>query len=174
MAKLGAVEGRTEPRWLSPDERDAWLALAWLMFRLPGEFDAQLQRDSGLSLFEYLVLSGLSMSPGRRMRMSDLAKFANGSLSRLSNVVKRLEQRGWITRGPCVENGRYVEAVLTDEGMAIVEKAAPGHVETVRQYVFDTLDPAQVTALRDVGRQVRARVEPHATWPSPPGVSSTC
>src|ERR1700755_2027562 len=107
---LDLVEGRTEPRWLSPDERDAWLALSWLMFRLPGEFDAQLQRDSGISFFEYLVLAGLSMSPGHRLRMSELAQFANGSLSRLSNVVKRLEERGWITRGPCRDNGRYVEA----------------------------------------------------------------
>jgi DNA-binding MarR family transcriptional regulator len=168
------VEGRTEPRWLSPDERDAWLALSWLMFRLPSEFDAQLQRDSGISFFEYLVLAGLSMSPSRRMRMSELAQFVNGSLSRLSNVAKRLEERGWITRGPCVSNGRYVEAVLTDSGWDVVRKAAPGHVEAVRQHVFDALDPAQVGALRDIGRQVRNQVEPGATWPPNPGLNRDC
>jgi DNA-binding MarR family transcriptional regulator len=168
------VESQIEPRWLSPDERDAWLALSWLMFRLPGEFDAQLQRDSGISFFEYLVMAGLSMSPGRRMRMSELAQFANGSLSRLSNVVKRLEQRGWITRGPCVSNGRYVEAALTDDGFAVVEQAAPGHVEAVRRYVFDALDPSQVGALRDIGRQVRGTVEPNATWPPRPGTPPSC
>jgi DNA-binding MarR family transcriptional regulator len=159
------VEGQDEQRWLSGDERDAWVALCWLMVKLPGEFDAQLQRDSGISFFEYMVLGALSMSPGRRMRMSDLAQFANGSLSRLSNVAKRLEQRGWISRGPCAENGRFVEAALTDDGWAVVQQAAPGHVATVRRYVFDALRPEQVTELRDIGRQVAERADPRHTWP---------
>jgi DNA-binding MarR family transcriptional regulator len=159
------VDGRTEPRWLSPDERDAWMSLSWLMLKLPGAFDAQLQRDSGISYFEYLVLAGLSMSPGRRMRMSDLAQFVNGSLSRLSNVVKRLEERGWVLREPCVSNGRFIEAALTDAGWAVVVQAAPGHVETVRRHVFDALGPDQVAQLRDIGRQIADRVDPQRAWP---------
>src|SRR5688572_3531008 len=135
------------------------------MFRLPGAFDAQLQRDSGISFFEYLVLGGLSMAPGRRMRMSDLAQFVNGSLSRLSNVVKRLEERGWIVREACSGNGRFVEATLTDTGFAVVEQAAPGHVEAVRRYVFDALRPEQVSELCDIGRRIADRVEPTHAWP---------
>jgi DNA-binding MarR family transcriptional regulator len=154
-----------EPRWLSNDERDAWIALCWLMFKLPTAFDAQLQRDSGISLFEYQVLSGLSMSPDRRVRMSDLAQFANGSLSRLSNVVKRLEQRGWISREPCTENGRFVDATLTSAGWAVVEGAAPGHVEAVRRHVLDALRPDQVAGLRDISRQIAKQVDPQHTWP---------
>lgn len=159
------MDGGTEPRWLSADERDAWTALSWLMLKLPGEFDTQLQRDSGISFFEYLVLAGLSMSRDRRMRMSDLAQFVNGSLSRLSNVVKRLEERGWVSREPCVRNGRFIEATLTDAGWAVVDKAAPGHVEAVRRAVFDVLRPEQVAQLRDIGRQIAAQVEPHHPWP---------
>jgi DNA-binding MarR family transcriptional regulator len=128
--RLAAVEGQDDERWLSSDERDAWVALCWLMVKLPGEFDAQLQRDSGISLFEYMVLGALSMSPDRRMRMSDLAEFANGSLSRLSNVAKRLEQRGWISRGPCAENGRFVEAALTDAGWAVMSPPSGGTSST--------------------------------------------
>jgi DNA-binding MarR family transcriptional regulator len=153
------VEGRDDPRWLSPDERDAWLSLSWMMVRLPGAIDAQLQRDSGISFFEYLVLAALSMSPGRRLRMSELAEHVNGSGSRLSNVAKRLEERGWITRAPSAENGRFIEATLTDAGLAVVERAAPGHVETVRRYVFDALSPDQVTGLRDIGRQIADQVD---------------
>jgi DNA-binding MarR family transcriptional regulator len=159
------VESRNEPRWLSPEENDAWVALSWLMLKLPGAFDAQLQRDSGISFFEYLVLGGLSMSPGRRMRMSDLAQFANGSLSRLSNVVKRLEERGWIVREACTGNGRFVEAMLTDAGWAVVEQAAPGHVGAVRQQVFDGLSPDQVAQLRDIGRRIAEQGDPQHTWP---------
>lgn len=159
MGKIAGVDGQCEPRWLSPDERAAWISLAWLMIKLPGEFDAQLQRDSGISLFEYLVLSALSMSHDRCLRMSDLAQHVNGSVSRLSNVAKRLEQRGWISRAPSAENGRYIEATLTEEGMAVVEKAAPGHVAATRRYVFEALTPEQVTQLRDIGRQIARQVE---------------
>ncbi|HEY4701039.1 MAG TPA: hypothetical protein VIH64_04070, partial [Streptosporangiaceae bacterium] len=81
-----------EPRWLSGPEQDAWRAIAALMLQLPGPLDAQLQQDSGLTLFEYLVLSSLSMEPEHTARMSELARLSNGSLSRLSNVAKRLEQ----------------------------------------------------------------------------------
>src|SRR3954465_5709395 len=63
----------SEPRWLDADEQETWMALAAVLMRLPGALDAQLQRDAGLTHFEYLVLSGLSMAPGRTMRMSDLA-----------------------------------------------------------------------------------------------------
>lgn len=157
------MEQHSEPEWLTGDENEAWMALSWLMLRLPGAFDAQLQRDSGLSYFEYLVLAGLSMAPERRMRMSDLAQFVNGSLSRLSNVAKRLEEREWIHRE--AGTGRSVEATLTDAGFAVVEKAAPGHVTAVRRYVFDALGPGQVAELRDIGRQIATQVEPDRLWP---------
>jgi DNA-binding MarR family transcriptional regulator len=160
------VVGQNEARWLSPDEHDAWVSLAWLMIRLPGQFDAQLQRDSGITFFEYLVLSSLSMAPSRRLRMTDLAEHVNGSLSRLSNVAKRLEGRGWLVRAPSAEDGRITEATLTDAGLEVVERAAPGHVEAVRRHVFDALDTDQVAGLRDIGRRIAARVEPGRAWPS--------
>src|SRR5688500_12599021 len=94
-----------EPRWLDADERAAWLSLAGVMTLLPSALDAQLQRDAGLSHFEYMVLAVLSEQPTRTMRMSDLASFANGSLSRLSHVARRLEEQGFLTRQACPEDG---------------------------------------------------------------------
>src|ERR1700760_4242462 len=81
--------GAGEPRWLSSTEREAWQAVAALMLQLPGPLDAQLQQDSGLSLYEYLVLSSLSMAPDRTARMSELARLANGSPSPLSHAGPR-------------------------------------------------------------------------------------
>ena len=105
-----------EPRWLNAEEQQIWIALASVLIRLPGALDAQLQRDAGLSHFEYQVLSGLSMSPERTLRMSQLAAFAEGSLPRLSQVVARLERRGWVRRKPDPTDGRYTLAILTNEG----------------------------------------------------------
>jgi DNA-binding MarR family transcriptional regulator len=133
--------------WLSADEQTAWRQLVALLFRLPGALDAQLQRDAGISSFEYLVLSGLSEAENRTLRMSDLAAMASGSLSRLSHVVSRLEKRGWVRRAACPGDGRFVNAVLTDEGMAKVVATAPGHVEAVRRFVVDALSPQQLAAL---------------------------
>jgi len=141
----GASTG--EPRWLSDAEQDAWRAILSLMLQLPGPLDAQLQQESGLTLFEYLVLSSLSMEPERTARMSELARLANGSLSRLSNVAKRLEQRGWLRREPDPNDGRASVARLTDSGWEVVRSAAPGHVDAVRRFVIDPLTGPQMAAL---------------------------
>jgi DNA-binding MarR family transcriptional regulator len=139
--------GAGEPRWLSSTEKEAWQAVAALMLQLPGPLDAQLQQDSGLTLFEYLVLSSLSMAPDRTSRMSELARLANGSQSRLSNVARRLEERGWLRREPDPTDGRSTVARLTDSGWDVVRAAAPGHVEAVRRMVIDPLTGPQLEAL---------------------------
>ena len=150
-----------EPRWLDSEEQQAWITLASVIMRLPGALDAQLQRDSWISHFEYLVLSGLSMSPERTKRMSDLAAFAEGSLSRLSQVVSRLEGRGWVRRSPDPSDGRYTLAVLTDAGWDKVVASAPGHVAAVRALVFDPTTRAQQRQLRDIGRRIMRAVDPN-------------
>jgi DNA-binding MarR family transcriptional regulator len=152
--------GDDEVRWLEPDELQSWMTLAALMFKLPGALDYQLQRDSGLTHFEYLVLAGLSESPGRSRRMSDLAGFANGSLSRLSHVVKRLEKRGFVKRCPSAEDGRITVATITDAGYEELVAAAPGHVATVRQYVIDALTPEQLSQLKTIGDLILQKVDP--------------
>lgn len=136
------------------------MALAALMFKLPGVLDYQLQRDSGLTHFEYLVMAGLSESPDRSRRMSDLAGFANGSLSRLSHVVKRLEQRGFVVRRPDADDGRITVAELTDTGYEQLVAAAPGHVATVREYVIDVLTPEQLQQLKAIGDQIHQKIDP--------------
>jgi DNA-binding MarR family transcriptional regulator len=146
------------PPWLSDEERDAWLEVATIVLQLPGLLDAQLKRDADLGFFEYLVLAWLSMSPDRRLRMGELASLAHGSMSRLSNVVKRLEDRGWVERAPDPTNGRYTLALLTDAGWETVVRAAPGHVRAVRRYVLDPLSADQVGDLRHIGGLIAERI----------------
>jgi DNA-binding MarR family transcriptional regulator len=148
-----------EPRWLDADERKTWLALISMMIKLPAALDAQL-RDVKLSNFEYQVLAGLSESPERTLRMSVLAAFADGSLPRVSQVVGRLERRGLVRRHPDPDDGRYTLATLTDEGMDLLIKAAPGHVETVRRLVFDPTTKGQQHRLCDIARRVIRGIDP--------------
>jgi DNA-binding MarR family transcriptional regulator len=140
-----------DPKWLSAGDRETWHVLAEVMVRTLAALDAQLQRDSGLSHFEYGILSGLSEAPDRTLQMSLLAGTANGSLSRLSHAVKRLEERGWVRRAPSPGDGRLTEATLTEAGWEKVAASAPGHVAQVRKLVFDVLTPEQLEQLRGIG-----------------------
>jgi DNA-binding MarR family transcriptional regulator len=137
-------------RWLEDDEQAAWRRLAAVVLKLPAALERQLQRDAGLSHFEYWVMALLSEAPTRTLRMSELAGQANASLSRLSHVVRRLEQRGWVTRRPDPDDARVTRATLTDDGLVVVEATAPGHVATVRRLVFEDLTPSEVADLERV------------------------
>lgn len=154
-------------RWLDADERAAWLSLSSVIATLPGALDAQLQRDAGLSFFEYMVLAMLAEQPDRVVRMSQLAIITNGSLSRLSHVVKRLENQGLVQRRSCPLDGRYTNAILTDAGHAKVVAAAPGHVATARALVIDALTKTQLAELRSIGDRIARRIDPNRGCPLP-------
>jgi DNA-binding MarR family transcriptional regulator len=151
---VGKLAAETEPQWLDQTEMAAWLPLVRLMIRLPAALDAQLRRDAGISHFEYAVLARLSEARNRTLRMSTLADFTNGSLSRLSHVVARLESKGWVKRRPCPEDGRYTDALLTDKGYAKVVATAPGHVDVVRRLVIDPLTQTQLRQLSAITARI--------------------
>lgn len=154
------MDAPQEPRWLNAEEGQAWRALAKTLERLPAALDAQLRRDAGISHFEYQVLALLSEAPGRTLRMSELAMWAGSSLPRLSQVVARLEQRGWVRRTPDPADGRYTLAILTDQGQVKVTEAAPGHVQEVRRLVFDPLTKSQSRQLREIGWRIIRAIDP--------------
>ena len=154
------MDAPQEPRWLDAEERQAWLTLAKTLTRLPAALDAQLRRDAGISHFEYQVLALLSEAPARTLRMSALATLAEGSLPRLSQVVARLEQPGWVRRIPDPADGRYTLATLTDQGLAKATEAAPGHVQEVRRLVFDPLTKTQSRQLREISRRIMRAIDP--------------
>jgi len=145
-------------RWLDAEQQRAWRALISVAMRLPAALDTQLQRDHGLTHFEYYVLSVLSDSVDRRLKLSALAADANASLSRLSHVVTKMERHGWVRR-ETVAGERGAWAVLTDAGFAKLVEAAPDHVETVRSLIFDGLDAAHVRALTEVGTAMVAQLD---------------
>ena len=142
--------------WLSDEQQAAWRPFVALLVRLPAALDAQLQKDAGITQFDYLVLSGLSEAQNRTLRMSDLAATANSSLSRLSHVVSRLEAKGWVRREPSPGDGRSINAVLTEEGWQKVVATAPGHVTAVRELLIDTLTKEEFEQLGAISARVLA------------------
>ena len=146
-------------QWLTAEELDSWLSVVRLMTWLPWSIDQQLQRDSKLAMVEYQVLAMLSESPRRTMRMSSLAEVTNASLSRLSRVVKRLEDRRFVSREPDPSDGRFTLAILTDEGLQTIVEAAPAHVAHVRSLVIDALSAEQLRRLGRDAERIIARID---------------
>jgi DNA-binding MarR family transcriptional regulator len=146
-------------KWLTATELDSWLSLVRLMTWLPWSIDQQLQRDSNLRIVEYQVLGMLSQSPEQTMRMSSLAEITNASLSRLSHLVKRLEQRGLMRRQPDPADGRFIRAILTDQGFQTLAAAAPGHVAHVRSLVIDVLSAEQLRRLGQTADRIISRID---------------
>jgi DNA-binding MarR family transcriptional regulator len=159
-----ARRGAEQPpvKWLTDAELDSWLSVVRLITWLPWSIDQQLQRDSNLGMVEYQVLAMLSTSPQRTMRMSSLAEVTNASLSRLSHLVKRLEQRGLVRRESDPTDGRFTNAILTDTGFQRLAEAAPGHVAHVRSLVIDALSPEQLRRLGRDADRIMARIDTSA------------
>jgi DNA-binding MarR family transcriptional regulator len=148
------------PRWLDADEQKAWRAWLYSAQLLMDRLDRELTHETGISHAYYEILVALSETPGRMMRMSQLADRCLSSRSRLSHAVSRLEEWGWVRRQVCEDDGRGQLAVLTDEGFAALEAAAPVHVESVRNHLFDQLTPEQVDAMRDLGETLLRHLDP--------------
>ncbi len=154
----------TKDPWLTPRQLRAWVRFIAVVELLPGVLDTQLQKEADLTHFEYYTLAMLSEAPNRTLRMTALASETNSTLPRLSHVVARLEKRGFIARTPCAEDRRATNAGLTEDGWAKIIATAPGHVNTVRDRVIDTLDAADIADLDRIMGKVLGRLDPGSSF----------
>jgi DNA-binding MarR family transcriptional regulator len=149
-----------EVPWLTADELQDWIPLMALLMTLQPALDAQLKRDVGLNAFEYMMLAALSEAPKRTMPMSKLAVFSQGSISRVSHAVTRLEAAGWVTRVRTPESGRHTDVHLTSAGWRKLRQAAPGHVREARRLVVDVVTADQLRTLGGSARAIVAVIDP--------------
>ncbi len=152
-----------QPRWLTDEEQSVWRAYLHATTLLEDHLDRQLQRDAGMPHIYYGLLVQLSQAPRRQKRMTELAKDAKITRSRLSHAVARLEKSGWVRREDCPSDKRGQNAVLTEEGHEMLRRSAPGHVSAVRQAMFDRLSPEQVRTLGEIMQVMAAGLQPEGT-----------
>ena len=143
------------PRWLDDDEMRAWRGMVDVVTEVMAVLDVELRDQHGLNDGDYAVLVVLSETDDHRLRMCDLAARLHLTPGGLTRRMDGLVKRGFVAREPSVEDRRVVMAVLTDEGMAMLEEAAPVHVQGLRRHLIDHLDRDQVHALADVLDAVR-------------------
>ncbi|WP_237331648.1 MarR family winged helix-turn-helix transcriptional regulator [Streptomyces mexicanus] len=149
------------PRWLTAEEQRVWRSYLHATTLLEDHLDRQLQRDAGMPHIYYGLLVQLVEAPRRRLRMTELAMNAKITRSRLSHAIARLEKHGWVSRENCPSDKRGQFAVLTDEGLKVLRRTAPGHVAAVRQALFDRLTPEQQKSLGEIMEIVAEGLQPN-------------
>jgi DNA-binding MarR family transcriptional regulator len=155
----------SDVRWLTAEEERVWRRWLTLNARLSATLQRELQDDAGLSMPDFEVLVHLTDSPEGRMRVTDLARLLRWERSRVSHHVTRMESRRLVQRVECAEDGRGAFIVITPQGRAGIEQAAPGHVNTVRRLVFDALSPEEVDAFGTIIEKALAQLDNPARPP---------
>jgi DNA-binding MarR family transcriptional regulator len=145
-------------RWLTDEEQQAWRGLLRMTAQLNARANRQLQEEYGISLADYEVLVALSEASEGRLRVFEVVDALAWEQSRVSHQLARMQRRGLIMREGCSTDARGAFAVLTEAGRAAIERAAPAHVEQVRQLVFDELSHEQVSVLTEITTRVLDRL----------------
>jgi DNA-binding MarR family transcriptional regulator len=157
-----------ETKWLDDEEQRTWRAFLSATRLLWAQLDRELQAEAAMPNSYYAILVLLSEAPRRALRMSDLADATQSSPSRMSHAIGRLEKAGWVRRESCPNDRRGWYAVLTDEGMATLEAAAPKHLVSVRAHLFDQLSREQLGQLRQISERLLSHLS------SVEGVDTEC
>ncbi|MBB2769782.1 MULTISPECIES: MarR family winged helix-turn-helix transcriptional regulator [Mycolicibacterium] len=142
--------------WLSDEEQQVWRGYLAMVAELQAAMNRQLQHDCGLSLADYEVLVALSERGGRRMY--ELGETLAWEQSRLSHQLRRMRERGLVSRRGATDDRRGATVALTDAGRAALRTAAPGHAALVRRVLFDGMPTARRKAFSDVIDTVRERL----------------
>ena len=132
---------------LTTEELGAWRGLLRVHSALVKALDAELLAGHELPLTSYEVLINLQAAPDKRRRMAELADSVKNSRSRITHTIARMEREGIVERRQCAADGRGVFAILTDKGYALLEDAAPVHVESVRNALIDVVDGEDLQAV---------------------------
>ena len=144
----------TETRWLDEQEMLIWRAFLYCSSGVLRHLGTSIKAASGLTLDDYEVLVHLSEADDRRMRMTELSERLLNSQSRLTQRIDRLVERGLVRREKCPEDRRGMFACLSDQGMRTIEGLAPIHLDDVRHWLIDLIEPGE----REVVAAVLERV----------------
>ena len=108
---------------------------------------------------DFEVLVHLTDNAEGRIRVTDLARLLQWERSRVSHHVTRMERRRLVQRVECADDGRGAFILITPQGRAAIEQAAPGHVTAVRRLVFDALSPEELGAFATIIDKALAQLD---------------
>ncbi len=146
-------------RWLDENEDRAWRGYRRMFTLLEARLARELAEQSDLSVADYTVLSNLAEAEGRRWRINALARRMEWSQSRLSHQIRRMEERGLVSREQDETDGRGAVVALTRQGLKTIAAATPHHMSSVKKHMIDFLRPDQLAALGDIAETVVSHLD---------------
>ncbi|MGW4351698.1 MarR family winged helix-turn-helix transcriptional regulator [Nocardia sp. NPDC004582] len=152
-----------DPKHLFDDPR---LTAVGLLYEARNGLVARLEetwKSNGLSGLDLNALMRLSRSPGRRLRMTDLATQTDLSTSGVTRLVDRLERNGFVRREPDPADRRSSYAVLTAAGATRVARVLPAYLDGIDRWFTSLLTPAQLDDLTASLRVIRDATNAGAT-----------
>lgn len=148
-------------KWLTEDEMRAWRSFITTSMDLMRTIERDLQ-PYGLDMGDYQLLVMLSEAPGHRLRMCDLAATLRLSRSGLTRRMEGVLDANLVVRERDAEDGRSANAVLTPKGYALLKKAAPSHVASVRSRMIDLLSAGEIKAVGSAFTKIAQRLDADA------------
>lgn len=139
---------------LKPEQMRTYFALMEAVSLLQYGVQQQLRADGGLSYVQFEILARL-VDADRQLTMTDIADVVVYSRSGLTHQAGLLEKAGLITRGVSTTDQRATVVEITAAGRARVAEVLPGHIDVVRDLLFDPLSRDDVRALGDMMSRAR-------------------
>lgn len=147
---------------LTSRQHRVWQTFVVLSQAVRREVGRDLTESSGLSEADFTVLAELAHARGGTMRSTRCARALDWETDRLSHHLRRMEQRGLVsrTRGTAGD-GRAASVTITDAGRATYRRALAPHLRSARRWFLDGVDPERLddldTMLTAVLRHVQER-----------------
>ena len=151
---------------LTDSQKTAWESYQRMRVRLAGRLGRELTTKTGLSEADFEILMALISSSDDSVRALALRCGLEWEKSRLSHQLRRMEERGLVTREDCVEDNRGSIVRVTETGRQRAAEAQSYYEEAVRRYVVDVLSAEQLAALGALSETILAQLEePHPHKP---------
>jgi DNA-binding MarR family transcriptional regulator len=139
---------------LKPGQLSTYFALTEGFSLLQYAVRQQLKAEGDLSYVQFEILAKLADADGQ-LTMTDLADGVVYSRSGLTHQAGLLEKAGLITRDASPDDQRATLVDITEAGRALVAKVLPGHIQVVRNLLFDSLSDEDVHTLGEIMSRAR-------------------
>jgi DNA-binding MarR family transcriptional regulator len=139
---------------LDPQQLGAYFALMEAVSVLRHHVEQHLRAEGDLSYVQFQLLARLAAADGQ-LTMTQLADGVVYSRSGLTYQASLLEKAGLITRAPSPDDERATLVTITENGLALLSRVLPGHVQVVRRLLIDPLTDDDLHHLGDIMIRVR-------------------
>jgi DNA-binding MarR family transcriptional regulator len=153
---------------LWPSAFGVWMKVG-LVYQKTSRHLANLLRPLELTVAQFDALANLYNDDG--VSQQELARRLLVTKGNMTGLIGRLVERGWVRKRVDPKDGRAVQLALTPSGRRLTKKALlvqRGLIEDMLQ----TLDPAEVEAMRQQLTRVERRVEALSREDTPSGPRS--